>query len=970
MKNKLLIGLVFCVLLCLLASCTPQTEVSDPAVSVENSGEASLTVESSETVSESSESSEPEVSEPEVSEPEVSEPEVSEPEVSEPEVSEPEVSEPEVSEPEVSEPEVSEPEVSEPEVSEPEVSEPEISEPETVFAENVEISSSKEELYPGETATLTVTVTPEEATDKSVAWEIDSGSEYATLSADGVLTAKAAGEVVVKATTKDGSDISAFYTITVKSVPASSITISGDKEVTAGGKITLTATVKPEDADQNVTWTVESGERFASISADGVLTAVAPGEVVVKATAKDGSGVSATYTVTVKPVMVTSITISGNTTVEEGKTVTLSAAVKPDNATNKDVTWSIESGSQYASISASGVLTAKAAGKVTVKATAKDGSGVSATYTVTVKPVLVSSLTLSGDKEVKAGSKITLTATVKPDNAENKGVTWSIQSGSSYASISSDGVLTAKAAGKVTVKATAKDGSGVSATYTVTVKAGAMWEGEGTKSNPFLIKNLTDLKNLQKVVDKKGYYFLQVADIDCSSVETWIVIGTDENPFRHHYDGGGYTISNICYDGEAQSLFSRVEGSHFKNMNIVNAHTKDNHRTEENRTDKQPGDGSSTAAIVGYGSGCSFENCTAVVNFQSSNSTTGGLIGGVTLENKGYVLMKNCHVSGTITGGGNIGGLIGTIGEYMADGDYMPAETITIENCSADVEIIIFTSSTETPCVGGLIGESFGVKIEKCHATGSINVIRGDIGGLVGNAGNYTDILRCYASVDIYASSDNHYGGVTIGGLIGHIYSRSDVIDCYATGNITAPYVEWSPCQDDTNRNGGPWRRYYNPCGSLIGCLEVFQAYSEDQKITVYNCYATGIVDVPNICEDKRVYCHGALIGLVLDRNTVLSYNVKDPSKKELTSWDDFKEYHIGHFGNNYNLEALRTYYEPINEYAYSNILGLQNPKFKVLPTHDYVEIITEEQLKDQATFEGWDFQNVWIMGENGPELR
>jgi hypothetical protein len=359
-----------------------------------------------------------------------------------------------------------------------------------------------------------------------------------------------------------------------------------------------------------------------------------------------------------------------------------------------------------------------------------------------------------------------------------------------------------------------------------------------------------------------------------------------------------------------------------------------------------------------------------VVNFLSSNSTTGGLIGGVTLENKGYVLMKNCHVSGTITGGGNIGGLIGTIGKYMADGDYMPAETITIENCSADVEIIIFTSSIETPCVGGLIGESFGVKIEKCHAKGSINVIRGDIGGLVGNAGNYTDIIRCYASVDIYASSDNHYGGVTIGGLIGHIYSRSDVIDCYATGNITAPYVEWSPCQDDTNRNGGPWRRYYNPCGSLIGCLEVFQAYSEDQKITVYNCYATGIVDVPNICEDKRVYCHGALIGLVLDRNTVLSYNVKDPSKKELTSWDDFKEYHIGHFGNNYNLEALRTYYEPINEYEYSNILGLQNPKFKVLPTHDYVEIITEEQLKDQATFEGWDFQNVWKMGENGPELR
>ena len=272
--------------------------------------------------------------------------------------------------------------------------------------------------------------------------------------------------------------------------------------------------------------------------------------------------------------------------------------------------------------------------------------------------------------------------------------------------------------------------------------------------------------------------------------------------------------------------------------------------------------------------------------------------------------------------------------------------------------------------VGGLIGESFGVFVEKCHTTGTITVIEGDIGGLVGNAGNYTDITRCYSEMDIYISSDDHYGGVSAGGLIGHIYSRSDVYDCYATGDITAPYVEWSPCQDSTNKNGGPWRRYYNPCGSLIGTLEVFKAYSEDEKITVYNCYATGKVDVPNICEDERVYCHGALIGLVLDRNTVLYHNIKDPTKKELTSWDDFKEYYIGHFGNNYNLEDLRTYYEPINDYAGANTLGLLNPKYDALPTWDYVQIITPAQLLDQSVFAGWDFEHVWIMTENGPQLR
>ena len=128
-------------------------------------------------------------------------------------------------------------------------------------------------------------------------------------------------------------------------------------------------------------------------------------------------------------------------------------------------------------------------------------------------------------------------------------------------------------------------------------------------------------------------------------------------------------------------------------------------------------------------------------------------------------------------------------------------------------------------------------------------------------------------------------------------------------------------------------------------------------------------MDVPNICEDERVYCHGALIGLVLDRNTVLYHNIKDPTKKEL-AWDDFEETYIGHFGNNYNLEDLRTYYEPINDYEGANVLGLQNPKYDVLPTHEYVEIITEQQLLEESIFVGWDFENVWIMTENGPRLR
>ena len=853
--------------------------------------------------------------------------------------------------------------------------------PQPILVEQITVSAEKSEIYIGDSLQLTAAVLPENAENKAVAWSLVNGAECATISETGLLTAMTPGQVVVRAEAKDGSGVYGEFILNVNQLPlvnVQSVTLSANKDnVDMGKQLSIHASVLPVDADnKSLRWEVTAGAEFAEIDGSGVLTGKKSGDVTVRATAEDGSGVFGEITVKVNPAPVTnvtSVTISGAKDINVGDSLQLTAAVKPDNATNKGVTWSISSGSSYATISDSGKLTATAAGTVKVKAAAKDGSGVSAEVTVkiTAKTVSVTSVTLSASKTtIYVGDTLQLTAAVKPDNATNKNVTWSVSSGSARGSVDASGKLTAKAAGSVTVKATAKDGSGKSGTITITIKEKALWEGSGTENDPFLIRNLTDLKNLQKVVDKAGYYYRQVADIDCSSVEEWIVIGDNENPFRHNYDGGNHTISNLCLDGDAQALFSDVKDSHFKNMKIVNAHTKDNHRTEENRTDKQPGDGASTGAIVGYGSGCSFENCTATVNFLSSNFCTGGLIGGVELKNEQYTLMKNCHVSGTITSGGYTGGLIGSISTYLSDGDYKPAYTITVNNCSADVNIKIFTTSTETPCVGGLIGKSFGVLVEKCHTTGKIDVIEGDIGGLIGEAGNYTDVTRCYSTVDIYASSGDHYGGVSIGGLIGHIYSRSDVYDCYATGDITAPYVEWSPCQDSTNKNGGPWRKYYNPCGSLIGTLTVFEAYSEDQKITIYNCYATGKVNVPNICEDKRVYCHGALIGLILDRNTVLNSNIKDTGKKDLTSWDDFKENYIGRFGNNYNLEDLRNYYEPINEYQYGGLSGLQNPKYNTLPKHEYVQIITESQLAQQATFEGWDFVNVWKMTENGPVLR
>ncbi len=72
------------------------------------------------------------------------------------------------------------------------------------------------------------------------------------------------------------------------------------------------------------------------------------------------------------------------TTVENGKTLQMTAAVLPTNAIDKTVIWSVINGTGTATITQTGLLTGTAVGTVTVKATSKDGSNIAGIYNITV----------------------------------------------------------------------------------------------------------------------------------------------------------------------------------------------------------------------------------------------------------------------------------------------------------------------------------------------------------------------------------------------------------------------------------------------------------------------------------------------------------------------------------------------------------------------------------------------------------
>ena len=89
-------------------------------------------------------------------------------------------------------------------------------------------------------------------------------------------------------------------TVTPEIVPVSQITLNkAEASISVGNSETLTATVAPENAaNKALTW-ASSDEDVATVAPDGTVTAVKAGAATITATAADGSGKSATCTVTV-----------------------------------------------------------------------------------------------------------------------------------------------------------------------------------------------------------------------------------------------------------------------------------------------------------------------------------------------------------------------------------------------------------------------------------------------------------------------------------------------------------------------------------------------------------------------------------------------------------------------------------------------------------------------------------------------
>ncbi len=371
----------------------------------------------------------------------------------------------------------------------------------------------------GKSQTFKATVFPAASSNKKVTWTLLYGSEEVTAqrardlgvrinASSGKLTttSKAVpGFYTVKAVAQDGSGMSAIRRIKIVkgSITGIAFTEKTYSKVTLFRKkqtyrtpvsTEIYAEIKgTEDADLAAYEVTNSNPGIASVTSKGTngritltinATGVAAGRTVITVRATDGSNKKISCSVTVRnPVSGIRIAPSGGNLqyMSKGKRLQLKAIVETENGavSSKGVKWEIYGGTGV-SISSSGKIKAgkkASTGYYNVYATAKDGSGVMASYQIgVVNPTtwikLYSGGYLSTKRKIRIYRGMLYSMRVDSDSMINSYTVSSSNPSVVSGSFSSNNVLriVGNKKGSATITVKALDGSGKKVKYRFTVK--------------------------------------------------------------------------------------------------------------------------------------------------------------------------------------------------------------------------------------------------------------------------------------------------------------------------------------------------------------------------------------------------------------------------------------------------------------------------------------------------------------------
>lgn len=311
----------------------------------------------------------------------------------------------------------------------------------------IKLDKTQAELKSNTTLTLKATVSPSNATNKTVKWST-SNKKVVTVSENGVVTPVGKGTATITAKTENG--LKATCKITVYQV-VTGVKLSETASVYAGEKITLKASVLPSDANnQKVTWS-SSDTSVAKVDSKGVVTGVKLGTATITVKTAEGS-FKAQCKVTVKQ-HVTSISLNKkDVTIANGATSQLTATISPVNATEKGYTFS-SSNEKVATVTDMGLIKAVACGTATITVKSKENNKTATCKVTVIEPVKDMQLSVS-EMTIYTGKSQSVTFKILPEDATVKTATFSTAD-KKVATVDKNGLVKGVAQGEtvITVKA-------------------------------------------------------------------------------------------------------------------------------------------------------------------------------------------------------------------------------------------------------------------------------------------------------------------------------------------------------------------------------------------------------------------------------------------------------------------------------------------------------------------------------------
>ena len=369
------------------------------------------------------------------------------------------------------------------------------------------------------------------------------------------------------------------------------------------------------------------------------------------------------------------------------------------------------------------------------------------------------------------------------------------------------------------------------------------------------------------------------ADIDLTGVSTQQPIGNNTTPYTGTFNGQGFTVTglNIVQTSESGAgLFGVVSGATVKNVVLKDAYVSGK---------------DASAGIVGIAyAPVTVSGCTADVTVECTGSRAAGIVGDIVFSKKGTASITDCTASGSVSGIGHLGGIVGRIrttsSRYGGVETAVNGVTVKISGCTSSVDITgthydetdaggivgrivnvaencTFTVTDCTnngtiagpTCIGGIIGR---INVDDNDSTTTLagnkytitgNVNNGTVSGTCDFVGGIIGVVNNKGDTAMTLSKCDNYGDVTAGayagGIIGAYYNRTyfeataaqTVSKCANYGNVTVKASEDYAGETADQMAGG----IFGLASTTSVDVTVSEVYNEGDVSAAY-AYAGGIV--------------------------------------------------------------------------------------------------------------------------------